>query len=184
MRRSLLSLPFVVALVVLAASLSRQVSAHGPTPQKVEETIEIAAPPGVVWGILKDFGAISAWHPQVAKSEGKGGNAAGGERTITLKSGGNLVDGIDEFNDKDMNYSYRLSKENIASFPVSFYSATISVKPAAKAGSSEVDWIGRFYRADTGNEPPEDKNDAAAIAAMKNFLSEGLKGLKSKAEKG
>jgi mxaD protein len=42
--------------------------------------------------------------------------------------------------------------------------------------------IGRFYRADTSNFPPEDKNDAAAIAAMKNLLAEGLKGLKAKAE--
>ena len=38
------------------------------------------------------------------------------------------------------------------------------------------------HSADTGNEPAPDKNDAAAIKAMKAFLSEGLKGLKAKAE--
>ena len=43
-------------------------------------------------------------------------------------------------------------------------------------------WIGRFYRADTSNFPPEDKNDEAAIAAMTEFFQEGLKGLKAKAE--
>jgi mxaD protein len=80
-----------------------------------------------------------------------------------------------------MSYGYRLAKENVDAFPVSFYSAALSVKPG-KDGGSEVVWIGRFYRADTSNFPPEDKNDAAAIAAMKTFIEEGLKGLKAKAE--
>jgi mxaD protein len=155
--------------------------AHGPTPQKVEETIDIAAPPAAVWAILQDFGGIAAWHPLLAKSEGKGGNARSAERELTLKAGGVLKDGLDDFNDAEMSYSYRLAKENIAAFPVSFYSAEISVKPGQNGGSV-VEWIGRFYRADTGNEPPEDKNDAAAIAAMKSFIGEGLKGLKAKAE--
>jgi mxaD protein len=172
-------------LAVAAATVSvPRAQAHGPTPQKVAETIEIAAPPEKVWGIVKEFAAISEWHPLVEKSEGKGGNANGGERTFTLKSGGALVDSIDDFNEKDRSISYRLAKENIAALPVSFYSATVTVKPGAQAGTSTVEWIGRFYRADTGNEPPEDKNDAAAIAAMQKFLSEGLKGLKGKAEKG
>jgi mxaD protein len=156
-------------------------AAHGPTPKKVEETIEIAAPPAAVWTIVKDFGAIADWHPLVAKSEGKGGNAAGAEREVTLKSGGALRDSLDEYSAEDMSYGYRLAKENVDAFPVSFYSAVLSVKAGARGGA-EVAWIGRFYRADTGNFPPEDKNDAAAIAAMTTFFQEGLKGLKAKAE--
>lgn len=167
--------------VALAVCVSFAAEAHGPTPQKVEETVEIAAPPAAVWAIAKEFGKLSEWNPAVAKSEGTGGNAAGGTRIITLKSGGELQDSLDDFNDKDMTYSYRLAKENINVFPVSFYSAELQVKPGADGGST-VSWIGRFYRADTGNFPPDDKNDAAAIAAMKNLLSEGLKGLKAKAE--
>jgi mxaD protein len=155
--------------------------AHGPTPQKVEETIEIAAPPAAVWAIAKEFARIADWHPLVAKSEGTGGNAAGAERIVTLKSGGDLKDGLDDFDEANMSYGYRLAKENVDAFPVSFYSAALAVKPGASGGST-VEWIGRFYRADTSNFPPEDKNDAAAIAAMKTFLSEGLKGLKAKAE--
>jgi mxaD protein len=167
-------------LILVLAGWGAPAAAHGPTPKKVEETIEIAAPPAAVWDILKDFGAIAGWHPLVEASEGKGGNVAGGERTVTLKSGGVLTDSLDDYQDGAMTYGYRLAKENTDAFPVSFYSATLAVIPAGSG--SKVDWVGRFYRADTSNFPPEDKNDDAAIAAMTNFLQEGLKGLKAKAE--
>jgi mxaD protein len=163
------------------AMLAVPLLAHGPTPQKVDETITIAAPPEAVWNLVKDFAAISAWHPDVASSAGRGGNEAGGERDVVLKSGGQLTDSLDEYEANDMTYSYRLAKENIDAIPVSFYSATLQVKPGANGGS-EVEWLGRFYRADTGNEPPPEKNDEAAIAAMSKFFHDGLEGLKQKAE--
>jgi mxaD protein len=168
---------------VLAASimLPGSLLAHGPTPQKVDETITIAAPPEAVWGLVKDFGAMSSWHPDVASSTGRGGNEVGSERDVALKSGGQLTDGLDEYEPKDMTYSYRLAKENIDAFPVSFYSATLQVKPGANGGS-EVEWLGRFYRADTGNFPPPEHDDQAAIAAMTKFFHDGLTGLKQKAE--
>ena len=155
--------------------------AHGPTPKKVEESIAISAPPAEVWAFAKDFANIADWHPLVTESKGEGGNAAGATREITLKSGGVLSDGLDEYDEKGMMYGYRLAKENVDAFPVSFYSATLTVAPDADGGST-ASWVGRFYRADTSNFPPEDKNDEAAIAAMTEFFQEGLKGLKAKAE--
>ncbi len=97
-----------------------------------------------------------------------------------MKSGETLVDGLDEVNEKEMSLSYRQAKENLAALPVSFYSATINVKPAGSG--SQVEWIGRFYRGDTSNFPPENLNDEAAIKAMTDFLREGLAGLKAKLE--
>lgn len=152
--------------------------AHGPTPQKAEEKIAIAAPPAKVWAALKEFGDVS-WNPAITKVAASGGNEPGATRTITLKTG-ELVEGLDEYNDKDMSYGYRLSTENVQAFPVSFYSATIAVTPAGDG--SEVTWIGRFYRADTSNFPPENLNDEAAVKAMTEFMQEGLKGLKAKVE--
>jgi mxaD protein len=154
--------------------------AHGPTPQKVEETIEIAAPPAKVWGIVKDFAKISDWSPAVTKSEGTGGNDNGATRTITLKTG-ELQEGLDYYSEKEMTYLYRLAKEKVEVLPVSSYTAELTVKPGAGDGSV-VTWLARLYRADTGNEPAPDRNDAAAVAAMKAFMSEGLSGLKAKAE--
>lgn len=155
--------------------------AHGPTPQKVEETIAIAAPPAAVWDAVKDFGALASWNPLVESSEGKGGNEAGGTRDVVLKSGGKLIDSLDEYLGEDMSYSYRLAEPNIEAFPVSFYSATLSVKPG-ESGGSQVEWSGRFYRADTGNFPSETQNDQAAIGAMTKFFKEGLETLKQKVE--
>jgi mxaD protein len=153
--------------------------AHGPTPQKAEEKITIAAPPAKVWAVIKEFADVS-WNPGIAKAEATGGNATGASRTITLTNGKTLVEGLDEYTDDTMSYGYRLSTENLEALPVSFYSATIAVTPSGDG--SEVTWIGRFYRGDTGNFPPETLNDEAAVKAMTAFLQGGLAGLKAKVE--
>ncbi len=154
-------------------------AAHGPTPQKVEEKITLKAKPDAVWAVIKDFAAFASWHPGIEKCEATGGNVAGATRTITLKSNGkSLVEGLDEYAEAEKMYGYRLSTENIEALPVSFYSATLKVVPAE--GGSEVQWEGRFYRADTSNFPPENLNDEAAVKAMTAFFQEGLKGLKEK----
>ena len=153
--------------------------AHGPTPQVVTEIVEIAAPPDQVWAIVKDFGALQRWHPAVLSCEG-GGNTVGAERQIFFK-GGSITDSLDEYNTEAMNYTYRLTKENFDVMPVSFYSATLTVKPLGKG--TLVEWLGRFYRADTGNYPPENLNDEAAMNAMKTFFKMGLGALKQSIER-
>jgi mxaD protein len=154
--------------------------AHGPTPQKVDEKITISAPPPDVWRVVKDFGSIGSWHPSVTsiKVEGSGNETT---RTLALKSGGQLVDSLDATDDAAMTLDYRLQNEDIKALPVSSYSMEITVKPAA--GGSEVEWISRLYRFDTGNEPAEDQNDEAAVKATTEFIKTGLDGLKAKIEK-
>jgi mxaD protein len=171
---------FLLALAFLAANAEAAL-AHGPTPQKVDEKIAISAPPADVWKIIKDFGSIGLWHPSVASAKNEGGNGSGATRTLTLKSGGgDLVESLDDYQEKDMSYSYRLMTQNDDAFPASFYSDSIQVLPAP--GGSEVQWISRFYRADTTNEPPENKNDAAAVKATEDFIKAGLAGIKATAE--
>ena len=169
-------LAFALGLVLLAVP---PLLAHGPTPQKADETIMIAAPPDAVWKLVADFGGIGAWHPLVKQVTASGGDAAGAERVLTLEKG-EITEGLDEVDAGGKRLSYRQLKENVEALPVSFYTASIEVKPAGDG--SEVAWSARFYRADTTNEPPEDRNDEAAIAAMTSFLTDGLKGLKAKAE--
>jgi mxaD protein len=152
--------------------------AHGPTPQKAEEKITISASPAKVWEVLKEFGDVS-WNAAVKKSDASGGNGNGATRTISL-DGGSLVEGLDEYSEKDMSYGYRLSTENLEALPVSFYSSTIAVGPAGEG--SEVVWTGRFYRGDTSNFPPENLNDESAAKAMTAFMRAGLQSLKAKVE--
>lgn len=170
-------------ILFVSFTFSSLLLAHGPTPKKAKESVLIAAPPEIVWDKIKDFDNISQWHPLIVESTGDGANKPGSsERTLTLKGGGQIIEGLDVYEDEGREYGYRLSKENIEAFPVSFYTATIKVSPA-EAGKSLVEWKGRYYRGDTGNFPPEHLNDEAAIEAMNEHITTGLKNLREWVEK-
>jgi hypothetical protein len=79
-----------IALAALAL-LPVAASAHGPTRQKVTETVEINAAPDKVWRAIGNFQDMS-WHPAVAKLEGKDGNAVNATRVLTLQSGGTIAE--------------------------------------------------------------------------------------------
>ncbi|WP_029009951.1 SRPBCC family protein [Azospirillum halopraeferens] len=164
----------VIALLLLPASPA---SAHGPTPQKAEETVTIAAPPDAVWAVVADFAGLASWHPMVTDCAADSAADGGLRRTLTINGGG-LVESLDDRDAAARRLSYRLLREDVSVLPVSFYSATISVDPAGGGGSTVV-WSGRFYRGDTGNYPTEDMDDNAARTAMTAFFRTGLDGLKA-----
>jgi mxaD protein len=171
-----------LALFSLCFGMAGLALAHGPTPQKVEEKIVIAATPEIIWGLLGDFGALASWHPGVKSCRASGGNEAGkAEREVTLQNDKVIREGMDEYDASRHYLGYRLAKENLEALPVSFYSASMEVK-AVSDKESEVIWSGRFYRGDTGNFPPENLSDAAAVKAMTEFFQAGLQGLKQQAE--
>ena len=61
MFRSWLAVSLATLVVALPAA------AHGPTRQKVTESVTIAAPADVVWARIKNFDALKDWHPAVAR---------------------------------------------------------------------------------------------------------------------
>lgn len=170
-----------IALGSLIAIVSTFCLAHGPTPIKVDEKITIAAEPAAVWAVVGQFGAIANWHPGIKSATATGGDTVGGERIITFQNGASLKESLDEFDASRLKYSYRMFDPNLEALPVSSYSMTIGVRPAGDGGS-EVEWYGRLYRGDTGNDPPDTLNDDAARNAMSAFLRAGLQALKSKLE--
>ncbi|MGZ5602178.1 MAG: SRPBCC family protein, partial [Methylobacter sp.] len=89
------------------------VLAHGPTPQKAKESVTINAPVDTTWNAIKQFDDIASWHPDVKASSGDGKNASDGTRTITLQNGGQMVENLDFYSDKDHEYNYRLKTENV-----------------------------------------------------------------------
>jgi mxaD protein len=170
----------LVSAALLAFALSvAPAAAHGPTPIKVDEKITVPADPKTVWAIVGRFGSLAEWHPDVASVKASGGDAIGATRDVTLRKGGVLQESLDDYDPKELKYSYRMSDPNLDALPVSSYSATIAVRPAA-GGGSEVEWYGRLYRGDTSNDPPENLNDDAARTAMSDFLRAGLDGLAKK----
>lgn len=174
------SLVLAAVLALVAAVPSAR--AHGPTPQKVDEAIDIAAPCELVWSTLRDFGSIGKWHPEVKAVEAHGASERGSTRTLTLANGEQVVEKLDEVNGDLQSMSYRLSKENVKALPVSFYTAKMVVSRPEAGPSCHVEWEGRFYRGDTTNEPPPELSDEAAVAAMTDFMKTGLEGLKKAME--
>ena len=169
----------LLALAALAAAPLTG-SAHGPTRQKVVEKITIDAPASVVWAKIKNFDALKDWHPAVEASPADQGNTEGSVRQISLKGGGSLVETLERYDDAKMRYSYR-AKDGGA-LPVTNYTSTLAV--IGEGGQTVVEWRGAFYRAYPQNDPPPDKNDDAAIAAVTAVYKGGLANLKKLAEGG
>jgi len=164
-----------LALAVLAGPAALPADAHGPTRQKVVETITIAAPASVVWTRIKNFDALKDWHPAIEASTADKGNTEGSERRLGLKGGGALVETLERYDDAGMRYSYR-AKDGGA-LPVTNYTSTISVVSGA-GNTSTVEWRGAFYRAYPNNDPPPDQNDEAAVKAITGVYRSGLANLK------
>jgi carbon monoxide dehydrogenase subunit G len=162
----------IFAVLMLASTLAL---AHGPSRQKVVETVTIKASPDAVWNKVKDFGAMATWHPAVASCTATDGNNVGSVRTLKLKDGGEVVETLESYGDADRKFSYR-AKDGGA-LPVSNYTSTFSVKPG-EGGTTVVEWRGAFYRAYPNNDPPPDKNDEAAVSAITGVYQSGLANLK------
>ncbi|MGN0933659.1 SRPBCC family protein [Falsigemmobacter intermedius] len=153
--------------------------AHGPTPQRAEQSLEIAAAPDRLWALLSDPALYADWHPAVASVEMEG-SGAGAKRRVTFVAGGSVLDGIDRIDDAAMEIRWRLSEEAIEVFPVSHYTHTVKITPEGDGAS--VTWKSSFFRADTTNEPEERFSDEAAVAAVEALIRSGLEGLKARAE--
>ncbi len=168
------------ALFLISLSLfSMSANAHGPTPRKADKSIIINTSIDKVWAVIKNFDNISEWHPDVISSTGSGKNESGGERSLTLAAG-ILQESLDYYSNTDHEYSYRLKIENTDVFPVSSY--TTAIQLISEGDKTRVKWKSRFYRGDTGNNPPQRLNDEAAIKAMNSFILNGLNGLKETLE--
>lgn len=164
--------------LLAAPAFAPSALAHGPTPQQLSRSVEIKAAPEAVWETLRDPASFGVWHPD-AVSVSMEGEGRGAKRTVDF-AGGAVTDGIDDVNDERKLIRWRLSTENHAALPVSFYTHTLTVSPAGEG--SKVDWRASFFRADTTNEPVESLSDAAAVAAMEAYADHGLAGLKAALE--
>ncbi len=168
----------LLTTLALGAAMAAPAGAHGPTRQKVVETITIDAPASAVWAKIRNFDALKDWHPAVATSPADKGNAEGSVRQISLKGGGALVETLERYDDGAMRYSYR-AKDGGA-LPVTNYTSTISV--SGTGNTATVEWRGAFYRAYPNNDPPPDKNDEAAVKAVTGVYQGGLAHLKKLVE--
>jgi hypothetical protein len=179
MQKRLVIAATIVGLVPM--SMSGAAWAHGPSRQKVTETVEINAPVDKVWKVVGNFQDMS-WLPIVAKTEGKGGNDINATRTLTLKNGGTVDEQLDKYSAEDHMYAYEITKVDVKVLPVNDYSSHITVE--ADGDKSTVTWWGGFYRGYMLNDPPPDLTDEVSLKAVTDLYKNGLDGLKKKVEGG
>ena len=152
--------------------------AHGPTPQKTDQTVTLKAAPETVWKQLSEPCAIKDWHPDVADCQSSDPK----KRTLTLKNGSKIDEEVDEIVPAEMPISYRIGGEiDVKALPVSSLTGRVKVK--ANGAGSDVSWLARYYRADTTNEPPKGMDDESATKAVNAFVKAGLAGLDNLAAK-
>ncbi|MCP1200653.1 SRPBCC family protein [Notoacmeibacter sp. MSK16QG-6] len=151
--------------------------AHGPTRQKVTLSVDVSASPSDVWAVIGDFQDMS-WHPAVFSTTGEGGNTIDATRKLTLnEEGGPVISEVLYKYDPDkMTYSYRITDVDVEVLPVTNYSSHLTVKPN-EGGGSHIEWRGAFYRGYPNNDPPENLNDEAALAAVSAVYQAGLDAL-------
>ncbi|MFN0219312.1 MAG: SRPBCC family protein [Hyphomicrobium sp.] len=173
----------VLALISLVISFVAPgiARAHGPTRQKVVETIEINASPDKVWTVIGNFQDMG-WHPAFAKTEGSGDNAPDATRKLTLASGATIEEKLTKYSADSKSYSYEITNVDVKVVPVTNYASTISV--SGEGDKSKVEWKGAFYRGYVNNDPPPELSDEAAVKAITGVYKDGLAALKKKLEGG
>lgn len=171
-------LALTIALVGLAPMMAQ---AHGPSRQKVTETIEINAPADKVWAVIGNFQDMG-WHPAFVKTEGTGGNDVNATRKLTLGGGGTIDEKLIKYDAAGKSMSYEITAVDVKVVPVTNYAATLNVK--GEGDKSTVEWKGAFYRGYVNNDPPPELSDEAAVKAITGVFKDGLAALKKKVEGG
>lgn len=172
----------LIGLALIGSALPGAAWAHGPTRQKVTETIQINAPPAKVWAVIGNFQDLS-WLPIVKATTGEGGNTAGSaKRHVDLGGGAGLDEELTKYDADKFSYSYYVPTVDVKVLPVNNYSSTIDIVPSDDGKTSTVEWHGAFYRGYPNNDPPPDLNDEAAIKAVSGVYQAGLAALKKKIE--
>lgn len=173
-----------LAILASAALLcSGWASAHGPSRQKVTESVEISSTPEAVWAVVGNFAAPEKWMPAVESTTAQGGTEKGATRELKLKNGGIIKEELKTYNVGKMSFQYKITEVNPKDLPVSNYAATLAVE-ANPAGGARVEWNGAFYRSFMNNNPPPEESDEAALKAVTDVYKTSLERLKAVMEQG
>tara|TARA_Y100000589_G_scaffold323373_1_gene357803 strand:+ start:102 stop:635 length:534 start_codon:yes stop_codon:yes gene_type:complete len=163
--------------VILSFSISE---AHGPSRQKVNQTIEINKNLDQVWKIISDFNNFK-WNSEI-KDLTSSGNDVGAERTINFKNGSKIKQKLEKIDAERKMISWRIVETDNKFLPVNSYAAKIFLK-SKESAITQVIYKAGFYRGFMGNDPPEELNDENSKKKVSEFIKKSLDGLKQIAEK-
>ena len=141
---------------------------------EVTQSVSISASPDKVWRLIGPFEAISAWLPNAASSPANRGNSVGSIRVITLNAPGHptVTERLTAYGDHT--YTYAITSVDPHVLPVTGYTSTISVSPAASGAT--VTWHGSF-------SPAGGADDTTAEKAVSGLYRSGLDNIKAMAQR-
>ena len=108
----------------------------------------IDAPIERVWGMVRDFDGLPAWHPEIASSEieyGARGDQVGAVRRFRLRDGGVLREQLLSLNDTEHTFTYNILVSPMA---VANYVAGVRLVPITRGGGTFIEWWAEFDATD------------------------------------
>ena len=147
--------------------------AHGPTRQKVSESVIIEAEMVEAWALIADVQNIGQWHSMYKTIEKEGEDP----QPISMFAGESGVVQILTLDSEKKLFKYRLKKPG--GLPVNNYSARLRLEKV-ESGKFKITYKGAFYRKYLNNDPPPEENDEAAIAAVTKMYKDTLKKFEKK----
>lgn len=172
----------LLLMLLVAITLPLVANAHGPSGQKVVKEFVVKADANKVWALVKNFGAIGAWHPDVVNTKLEDIKDADTDqillhRLITLKNGTTFLEKLRDVNDAEMKMDYKMVDGKDSTIAVSNYRTVLQVKAGAVAGQSTVTLTARFYNKANTMEAPVGKDNPAANKAINEIYDAAAVGL-------
>lgn len=126
-----------------------------------------------VWGVIRDFNAMPAWHPLIAESRIETGAPAdqiGCVRDFTLTDGSRLREQLLSLSDSEHSFSYSILESEL---PLRDYVAGVRLRPITDADATYAAWWARFTC------PPEREQELIDLVSQQVFQA-GFDALKSR----
>jgi hypothetical protein len=105
----------------------------------VSVTVTMQNPGSETWKVIREFGNLIKWAPDVAQMQ-LTGSGVGAVRTVIFHDGARAVERLESLNDASQTLSYTILESTL---PVEGYVASLTVRDLGGAGC-EVEWYSTF----------------------------------------
>lgn len=140
----------------------------------IKHSAILSTEPLMVWHLLRQFGAISTWHPQVRLCVIAGGEDTGdggSVRTLYLVNGEVLRERLHSIDNNEMTMSYGLTGPNML---VSTFNASLSVSKAERSSQTLLEWSAHVVSGDEGLEALYESQVGEFVLSAMDGLAEHL----------
>ena len=104
----------------------------------------VGAPVGAVWERIRNFDALSVWHPLIRESRIENADASdrvGCVRALTLQDGSTVREQLLGLSDFDLFCTYSILESSMG---VENYVATLRLTPVTEGDRSFIEWSAEF----------------------------------------